>query len=193
VSWNRTRYRHLSGRDAVHEEHHALHQADGGLFFAEAQRVGKCVERRALAARLLCQKSQFLFHNDPARLREQVRDSNKNVVLIAPFLGFEYAVDDKHFAGNYSVEDLATPNWGERYLNEVLAALSHFLVPDARPPIQLQVDKLIIVCHSGGGVGMRNLVGNLGKYQSNLRACWGFEQPDNWRQLLDAAHRNWEN
>jgi hypothetical protein len=118
---------------------------------------------------------KFLFHNDRARIREQVRDCGKDVVLIAPFLGFEYAVDDTHFAGNYNVEDLATPKWGERYLNEVLAALSHFLVPDARPSFQLQVDKLIIACHSGGGVGMRNLVGNLGKYQSNLRACWGLD------------------
>ena len=35
---------------------------------------------------------KFLFRNDPVRIREQVRDSNKNVVLIALFLGFEYAV-----------------------------------------------------------------------------------------------------
>ena len=47
---------------------------------------------------------KFLFRGDPARLREQVRDSNKDVVLIAPFLGFEYAVG-KSFAGNYSVDD----------------------------------------------------------------------------------------
>jgi hypothetical protein len=117
---------------------------------------------------------KFLFHNDRARIRDQVRDCGKDVVLIAPFLGFEYAVGE-HFAGNYSVKDLATSKWGERYLNEVLAAISHFLAPDSRPPIQLQVDKLIIACHSGGGVGMRNLVGNLGKYQSNLGACWGFD------------------
>ena len=35
---------------------------------------------------------KFLFRGDPARIREQVRDSGKDVVLIAPFLGFEYAV-----------------------------------------------------------------------------------------------------
>ncbi len=61
---------------------------------------------------------EFLFHSDPARLREQVRDSGKDVVLIAPFLGYEYAVGDT-FAGNYSVSDLATANWGERYLEEI--------------------------------------------------------------------------
>jgi len=63
---------------------------------------------------------KFLFRNDRARIRDQVRRCGKDVVLIAPFLGFEYPVDDTHFAGNYSVKDLATPKWGERYLNEVL-------------------------------------------------------------------------
>jgi hypothetical protein len=117
---------------------------------------------------------KFLFRSDPARLREQVRDSNKDVVLIAPFLGFEYAAGDS-FAGNYSVKDLATPNWGERYLDEVFAAISSFQFPDLRPPPRLQISKLVIACHSGGGAGMRNLVGSLGKYQSSLKACWGFD------------------
>jgi hypothetical protein len=117
---------------------------------------------------------KFLFRNDPARIREQVRDSNKDVALIAPFMGFEHAVGNS-FAGDYSVKDLATPKWGERYLDEVLAAISRFQFPDLTHPPQLQIGKLIIACHSGGGAGMRNLVGSLGKYQSNLRACWGFD------------------
>lgn len=117
---------------------------------------------------------EFLFHNDPARLREQVRDSGKDVVLIAPFLGYEYAVGDS-FTGNYSVKDLATPKWGERYLEEVLGALANFLDPSPTSLPQLQVGKLIIACHSGGGGAMRNLVGTLGKYQSKLSACWGFD------------------
>jgi hypothetical protein len=117
---------------------------------------------------------KFLFRGDPARIREQVRDSGKDVVLIAPFLGYEYAAGDG-FAGNYSVNDLATAKWGERYLDQVLAAISQFQTPDVKPPPPLQLGKLIIACHSGGGNGMRNLVGSLGKYQSNLTACWGFD------------------
>ena len=117
---------------------------------------------------------EFLFHNDPARLREQVRDSGKDVVLIAPFLGYEYAVGDT-FAGNYSVSDLATANWGERYLEEILGALARFLGLSSTSIPQLQIGKLIIACHSGGGNGMRNLVGSLGKYQGKLTACWGFD------------------
>ncbi|MFB9269862.1 hypothetical protein ACFFWD_43225 [Bradyrhizobium erythrophlei] len=140
---------------------------------------------------------EFLFRNDPARLREQVRDSGRDVVLVAPFLGYEYA-DGDSFAGNYIVKDLATPKWGERYLEEILGGLANFLAPVSGSPPQLQVGKLIIACHSGGGNAMRNLVGSLGKYQSNLKACWGFDclygaraQPDDatfWYQWLSGQN-----
>jgi hypothetical protein len=115
-----------------------------------------------------------LFRGDLARIREQVRDSGKDVVLIAPFLGFEYAVGDS-VAGNYDIKDLATPRWGERYLDQIIAAISQFQTPNVKPPSLLQIGKLVIACHSGGGNGMRNLVGSLGKYQSSLTACWGFD------------------
>jgi hypothetical protein len=106
-----------------------------------------------------------LFHSDPARIREQFRNSGKDVALIAPWLGYEHSVNGK-FVGNYSVSDLATARWGERYLNQILAAISD------PPP---QVGKLVLACHSGGGNAMRNLVGTLGKYEMNLSACWGFD------------------
>lgn len=117
---------------------------------------------------------EFLFLHDPAKLREQVRDSGKDVVLIAPFLGYEHAEGGK-FVGNYSVKDLAEETWGERYLNEILGALAKFLGAGATSMPQLQIGKLIIACHSGGGNAMRNLVGSLGKHQSQLKACWGFD------------------
>ena len=140
---------------------------------------------------------EFLFHNDPARLREQVRDSGKDVVLIAPFLGYEYAVG-KSYAGNYSVKDLAAPTWGERYLDEILGALANFLGASSTSIPRLQICKLIIARHSGGGDAMRILVGRLGKYQSNLTPCWGFDclyganaRPDDatfWYQWLSAQN-----
>jgi hypothetical protein len=117
---------------------------------------------------------RFLFHHDPARIREQVRDSNKDVVLVAPWLGHEFATRHS-FAGNYSVKDLATPKWGKRYLNEVLEAISDFRAAGSRSPLPLEVDSLVIACHSAGGTAMRNLVGSLGKYEPSLRACWGFD------------------
>ncbi len=67
----------------------------------------------------------------------------------------------------------------ERYLNEVLAALTAFQKqaqpqPQAQTP-SLTIKNLVIACHSGGGEGMRYLVGTLGKYQTNLTECWGFD------------------
>lgn len=119
---------------------------------------------------------KFLFRSDPTRLREQVMASGKDVVLIAPHLGHEYTDKiTKKFVGNYDVKDLANAKWGERYLNQVLAAISQFQNPDVKNPPPAEIGRLIIACHSGGGVGMRNIVGTLGKYQSNLTACWGFD------------------
>ena len=117
---------------------------------------------------------RFLFFNDPSRLRQQVLNSSKDVVLIAPFLGYEYAVSNG-FAGNYNVKDLATPKWGERYLNQIITAISQFQSPDEGNPPLLEIGSLVIACHSGGGNGMRNIVGSLGDYRSKLIACWGFD------------------
>jgi len=111
-----------------------------------------------------------LFHSDEARVRQQVLSSSKDVVLIAPFLGKKFKKGDD---GDYDVSDLKTAKWGERYLSEVLAALARFQNP-ASPPV-LDIKNLAIACHSGGGEGMRYLVGTLGKYQPKLKECWGFD------------------
>lgn len=116
---------------------------------------------------------RYLFHSDAARVREQVLGSGKDVVLIAPFLGYEYLNAKKEFEGDYSVAALEGEKWGERYLDEVLAALARFQNPSAPPA--LDIKNLVIACHSGGGGGMRKLVGTLGKYQSRLKECWGFD------------------
>ena len=67
------------------------------------------------------------------------------------------------------------PKWGERYLEEILGALARLLalLSDRRAIPQLQIGKLIIACHSGGGNGMRNLVGSLGKYQAQADGLLG--------------------
>ena len=116
---------------------------------------------------------RFIFHADPAHVRQQVLNSNRDVVLIAPFLGHEYIDANKKVVGDYSVSSLAGGNWGQNYLDEVLAALARFKNPSLPP--RLDIKNLIIACHSGAGAGMRNLVGTLGKYQPVLKECWGFD------------------
>ncbi|MFO1350256.1 MAG: hypothetical protein U1F68_06080 [Gammaproteobacteria bacterium] len=112
-----------------------------------------------------------LFRSDRARVREQVLASNKDVILIAPFLGYKYGLGKDE--GTYNGGDLAAAKWGERYLDEVLLALARLDDPTAKRPLDIQ--NLVIACHSAGGSSMRNLVGTLGKYQANLKECWGFD------------------
>ena len=105
-------------------------------------------------------------------MREQVLGSGKDVVLIAPFLGYNYWNKDKKIIeGDYSVTALRGAKWGERYLDEVLAALS-----SPGRPVR-DVKNLVIACHSGGGAGMRDLVGTLGKYQSKAQGMLGIRLP----------------
>jgi hypothetical protein len=117
---------------------------------------------------------KFLFRDDPAQLRQQVISSSKDVTLIAPFLGYEY-VEDKVYKGDYSTKDLGDPSWGERYLNEVLAGIARFRSPTTATPPSMTIKSLAIACHSGGGKGMRSLVGTLGQHKAKLKECWGFD------------------
>lgn len=119
-----------------------------------------------------------LFQADRSQVRQQLLASGKGMVLVAPYLG------NGHPGGsNYSVADL-TGHWGELFLNQVLGALAPGLDPRLRRrDLFVNVDfgpglrlgKLVIACHSGGGAGMLNLVGSLGRYKRHLAECWGFD------------------
>jgi hypothetical protein len=117
-----------------------------------------------------------LFNLDGVEVRKQVLASGKKIALVAPWLG-------RGPGPNYKTSDI-TGNWGELYIDEVLNALVAPALPN--PTLygpgastgfiqRLQLRTLVIACHSGGGTGMRNLVGTLGRYQKNLAACWGFD------------------
>jgi hypothetical protein len=126
---------------------------------------------------------EFLFNGDPARARDTVLKSTKDVVLIAPFLGHKYGVyvdgNLTEVKGSLSTDDLGEGKWGENYLDEVLNALARFQNskkdPPEKKPLPILIKNLVIACHSGGGTGMRNLVRTLGKYQPKLKQCWGFD------------------
>jgi len=115
-----------------------------------------------------------LFNLDGVAVRRQVLASGKDVVLVAPWLGLGGS------GTTYKTSDL-TGSWGELYINDVLDALVPPAIP--KPDLyhtsalipRLHLRNLIIACHSGGGAGMRNLVGALGRYKPNLKACWGFD------------------
>lgn len=132
-------------------------------------------------------KIESLFYSDPSAVRQQVLASGANVILVAPYLG-----NGQRGGSTYGVKDL-TGRWGERYLDEVLAALALMEDPatfkaqlkrndlsiiggfyPASTP-RLRLGRLVIACHSGGGAGMRNLVDALGRYRGHLAECWGFD------------------
>lgn len=113
----------------------------------------------------------FLFSGDKAIIREQVSKSGKNVILVAPFLGYGDLNDSRNYSANRKL--LSSASWGERYLQAVLGKLASSL--GYAGPVLLRIQKLIVACHSGGGVGMRSLVDTLGGFRATLSECWGFD------------------
>ena len=57
----------------------------------------------------------------------------------------------------HSVAALEGEKWGERYLDEVLAALARFQNPSAPPA--LDIKNLVIACHSGAEGACANWLG----------------------------------
>lgn len=118
-------------------------------------------------------------------IREQVNASSKDVVVIAPFLGGPNS--HNFYAGLAGME---AGQWGERYLDDVLAGLAPFHNPGVDKPPVPEIRNLMIACHSGGGAAMLKVVKSLGAYLSNLKACWGFDclygesDADNWLKWL---------
>ncbi len=121
---------------------------------------------------------KHLFQSDPSKVREQVRDSGKDVVLIAPFLGWRRIDPDdpegKKRIGPFSVAGLGGSAGLEKYFDEVLASMSAAL-STATARRRFGIKTLVIACHSGGGSFMRELYGSLGSYRSRLKECWGFD------------------
>lgn len=103
------------------------------------------------------------YWNTPSvfAFREGVNTSKKNVILVAPTLGRESQTGWLTGASGL-----------DRYLDLVMAALN------ANGPYKGQsptVGKIILSCHSGGGLPMRALA--LSKQRSTplIRECWGFD------------------
>lgn len=98
-----------------------------------------------------------------APLREAVRDSGKNVILVAPTLGLRS-----------EVSGLLESNALDGYLDRVLRELASTSSWQGRATPRLR--HLVLSAHSGGGIGMLKIVQRADKaIQNNLRECWGYD------------------
>jgi hypothetical protein len=99
-------------------------------------------------------------------LREEVNRSRKNVILVVPALGPYSEMGTLKDAGGV-----------QKFLDQVLDGLwKHGTRTDLkkRPTVR----HLILAAHSGGGVPLRRLAGELGEdktYKDKLKECWGFD------------------
>jgi hypothetical protein len=151
-----------------------------------------------------------LFHpkasRDP-RLRQCVLASRQDLVLVAPHLG--WVRDDLSGQDGYGAGKLGVGTGGEDYLLRVLTGLGVYLkarfgdegphgkldidaamranpnwLRDGPPAHRLDIDRLYVACHSGGGYGaMISLVNALGRFKAPvLKECWGFDclYPADW-------------
>ena len=129
--------------------------------------------------------------DDGTHVLKSVSDSNQDVVLIAPWLGFGYTADyaaehkDMKYGGKPLESkgqqlDAASENRvGPKYLGQVLDGLSQWLQKNSgaqAPTSPLKIDRLFVACHSAGGGAMILAVDALSADKSNtLKECWGFD------------------
>lgn len=96
--------------------------------------------------------------------REGVNASGKNVILVAPTLG------PRSETGN-----LIQASGFDAYINQVLAAIRTYFAPSMMFSQPLTLGSLILACHSGGGLPMRQIALSKASYASKIRECWGFD------------------
>lgn len=128
-----------------------------------------------------------LINTDKSRLCEQVINSGRDVVLVAPWLGSKSAKGDGQA---FHTDLFGQAGYGERFLKAILDALGAAISASAAPRKIRDVDAIsgagpivgpfriknsVIACHSGGGVAMRNVVQTLGQFESSLRECIGLD------------------
>jgi hypothetical protein len=100
-------------------------------------------------------------------LRESVRDSKKDVIFVAPWVGLTHGMD---------LGLLGKDKGCQVYLDMVLAGLAPFQKSHSTSATDsLSLGNLIFACHSAGGVMMKTAVEHLGPYYEKLKECWGFD------------------
>lgn len=128
-----------------------------------------------------------LINSDNTRLCEQVLDAGRDVVLVAPWLGAKWGKGN----GVLHTDRWADAGYTREFLRAILAALpdpplASNLVSQTPPGVdaisgagpvvpRLAIRNLVLACHSGGGVAMRNAVQSLGDLEGRLRECVGLD------------------
>jgi hypothetical protein len=110
-----------------------------------------------------------IINSDNCRPCEQIINSGKDVILVAPWLGYKSGPGKDN--GVLQTDNFANTMYGQLFLKAILDALP----AAAGGPASLDIKNLILACHSGGGVAMRNVVATLGGFKAKLRECVGLD------------------
>ena len=106
------------------------------------------------------------------KLRQSILNSGKDVILVAPWLGLKSSSD----SGKMSLGPLGQGAGIQVFLDQVLEGIGRFQNPSSSTGTSsIQLGNLILAGHSAGGAQMREASKHLGKYQSKLKECWGFD------------------
>jgi hypothetical protein len=109
------------------------------------------------------------------RLRQDVNDSGKQVILVAPTMG-----SNPGWSGDMT-GDLDTKG-ADDLLDDVMVILAgwdpHYINKDLP-----KVGSIALAAHSGGGETLLRQTMLMKKYRGNIRACWGFDCTYDWAAI----------
>jgi len=114
---------------------------------------------------------EALINSDNSRPCEQVINSGKDIILVAPWLGYKWRDKKGDVQGALQTGNFANKAYGQLFLKAILDALP----AGAGGPASLDIKNLVVACHSGGGVAMRNVAATLGAFDVKLRECVGLD------------------
>jgi hypothetical protein len=118
------------------------------------------------------------------RIREEVNDSGKNLLLVAPYLGsLPNSKENKN--------TLSMAKGLDGYLEGILAAANEYVVKRRYQSPPIRFNRVILAAHSAGGMQMRMIATAANPvYGAKIVECWGFdslyEGPDGWAQWASA-------
>jgi uncharacterized protein YcbK (DUF882 family) len=96
------------------------------------------------------------------QLRETISSSSKNVILIAPALG------PRSQYGSLAIEF-------DAYMENIIAAINEYIIRQKNANGKVNIGKIIIAAHSGGGAPMLAIANSSSKYANKINEFWGFD------------------